>query len=258
MLNRRLFGSAASAAFTLGLLASAFPKSAAYGSEIQKKILVFDVNQTLLDIQVLRPLFKRVFGNEQVLETWFSQLVMYSQVLTLTGYYADFGRLGGAALNMVAETRQVQVKNEDIAELRATIRTLPPHPEVRPALQQLKSAGFRLVVLVNNPLETVQAQLEHAGLSDLFERVFSVESVKKYKPAPEPYQFAAKELGVPTSGLRMIAAHTWDVIGALSAGCSAALILRKGVAPLDAPGIPQPDIIGSDLNAVAAEILLRG
>jgi 2-haloacid dehalogenase len=48
------------------------------------------VNETLIDIEAMNPLFKRVFGDERVLREWFGQLVMYSMTLTLSGLYRDF------------------------------------------------------------------------------------------------------------------------------------------------------------------------
>jgi 2-haloacid dehalogenase len=58
-------------------------------------IIVFDVNETLLDITTLDPLFDRVFGDRSVLREWFAQLVLYSQTMTLSGLYTPFGELGG-------------------------------------------------------------------------------------------------------------------------------------------------------------------
>ncbi|KKN71153.1 hypothetical protein LCGC14_0423930 [marine sediment metagenome] len=46
-------------------------------------IIVFDVNETLLDITTLAPLFSRVFGDSTVLREWFAQLILYSQKMTL-------------------------------------------------------------------------------------------------------------------------------------------------------------------------------
>ena len=48
-----------------------------------RPILVFDVNETLLDISTLTPLFTRLFNDGSVLHEWFAQLVLYSQTLTL-------------------------------------------------------------------------------------------------------------------------------------------------------------------------------
>ena len=36
-------------------------------------VLVFDVNETLIDIASMTPLFKRVFGDERVLREWLGQ-----------------------------------------------------------------------------------------------------------------------------------------------------------------------------------------
>jgi 2-haloacid dehalogenase len=64
-------------------------------------ILVFDVNETLLDVNALRPQFERIFKDAGVLKQWFAQMLLYSQTLTQTGEYADFGKVGRAALEMM-------------------------------------------------------------------------------------------------------------------------------------------------------------
>ena len=78
-------------------------------------------------------------------------------------------------------------------------------------------------------------------------------SERRFKPAPDPYRMVARELGLETRQLRMIAAHAWDVGGAMEAGCAAAFIARPGKALF--PALPKPDIIGHDLQAVAEAIL---
>ena len=66
---------------------------------------------------------------------------------------------------------------------------------------------------------------------------------------------AAKSLGVDIDGIRLVAAHAWDVAGALRAGCAAAFVARPGMV-LD-PLVEKPDIIGGDLLQVADQILQR-
>jgi 2-haloacid dehalogenase len=61
-------------------------------------VLIFDVNETLLDLDALAPHFKRIFGRSTVLREWFAQLILYSEAITLTGDYVPFGELGGAVL----------------------------------------------------------------------------------------------------------------------------------------------------------------
>lgn len=118
---------------------------------------------------------------------------------------------------------------------------------------KLKAAGFRMVTLTNSAPATVSQQLKNAGLTDFFERAFSVDAVKKFKPAADTYQYVARELGASTSELRMIAAHAWDVHGAMRAGCAAAFIARPGHALF--PLGPKPDITAADLRAAADRII---
>ena len=70
-------------------------------------VLVFDVNETLLDLTHLEPLFDRLFGDPAMLREWFAQLILYSQSMTLSGLYTPFGQLGAGALRMTAEIHGV-------------------------------------------------------------------------------------------------------------------------------------------------------
>jgi hypothetical protein len=65
------------------------------GTSRMPRIIVFDVNETLLDVDALKPHFARAFGDELVLREWFSTVLLYSEVASLAGPYADFGAIGG-------------------------------------------------------------------------------------------------------------------------------------------------------------------
>jgi 2-haloacid dehalogenase len=82
---------------------------------------------------------------------------------------------------------------------------------VADALQRLRDAGLRLASLTNSTEQVARAQLEHAGLIDLFELVLSADTVGRLKPAPEPYLMAAERLGVAIGEIRLVAAHAWDI-----------------------------------------------
>ncbi len=158
------------------------------------RIIVFDVNETLLDIGALEPHFARAFGDALVLREWFSTVLLYSEVATLAGPYSDFGAIGGAALDMTAASRGTSLSSEDRTRILTGMRTLPAYPDVRNGLRRLKEAGFRTVTLTNSAPAAVAQQLSNAGIADLFERAFSVDAVRRFKPAAEPYRFVAKEL----------------------------------------------------------------
>ncbi|MDE3164373.1 MAG: haloacid dehalogenase type II, partial [Acidobacteriota bacterium] len=105
----------------------------------------------------------------------------------------------------------------------------------------------------NSPPATLEAQMANANLQQYFERNFSVDSVRRFKPAPEPYRMVASELEVDTSALRLIAAHAWDVGGAMQAGCAGAFVARKDKALF--PLMKRPDIIGRHLREVSQAII---
>jgi len=130
--------------------------------------------------------------------------------------------------------------------------TLPAHPDVRDGLQTMRDAGLRLVTLTNSAPGAVQQQLTNAGLNG-FERSFSVDTVRRFKPAAEAYRSVADSLGLPIDRLRLVAAHAWDIVGALRAGCAAAFVARPGkvLYPLG----PKPDITGPDFRSVAKQII---
>ncbi len=182
------------------------------GLKMKPKVLVFDVNQTMLDLNALRPQFARVFGDGKALDEWFSLLLHYSLVVTVTDAYADFG-----------------------------------------ALKRLRAAGFRMVTLTNSSPSAVKAQLQNAGLTQYFDESISVDSVRRFKPDLETYRSAAVHLGARPGELLLIAAHPWDVFGAMKAGWQAAFVARNGITPF--PLGPKLAVNEPDMKAVADAIL---
>ena len=155
------------------------------------------MNETLLDLESLAPTFERIFGERSVLRSWFAQLILYSEALTLAGSYVPFTDIGGAVLKMVATTRGISISAADRAELTEKFASMPPHPEVPDALRKLRDAGFRLFTLTDNTAEISGRQLKRAGLLDVFEHRFSVDDeVRRHKPAPEAYAAVARTLWV--------------------------------------------------------------
>ncbi len=221
-----------------------------------RPIIVFDVNETLLDLETLRATFDRIFNDPAGMRLWFANLITYSEALTLAGVYVPFTDIGAAVLRMFAATRGISISDADGTELTERFASMPPHAEVPAALRRLREHGFRLFTLTDNTLEISGRQLEQAGIIDLFERRFSVDqTVHRHKPAPEAYESVANALELEPGDVCLVACHVWDTLGAVAAGWQAGLILREGNAPLEVG--PQPDYIGEDLDAIADQLIAR-
>jgi 2-haloacid dehalogenase len=159
---------------------------------------------------------------------------------------------------MLGGVHGVAVHAADVEALREGLRTMPAHPDVEAGLIELKRAGFRLVTLTNSPAQPPgKNPLERAGLAGHFERAFSVDAVRAFKPSPLVYRMVSDGLGVTPSACCLVACHIWDTFGAQCAGFSAGLITRPGNAPLPISASPQPDFVAPDLPALAARMIER-
>jgi 2-haloacid dehalogenase len=94
----------------------------------KQPIIVFDVNETLVDLDTLHPTLDRILGDPAALRLWFANLITYSEALTLAGVYVPFTDIGAAVLRMLAATRGVTITDADAAELTDRFATMPPHP----------------------------------------------------------------------------------------------------------------------------------
>ena len=220
------------------------------------EFLAFDVNETLLDLTALDAPFTAAFGDAALRPVWFQTMLQLSFVGGLTSQYVDFTTAQYAALDMIAGRVGRTLTSEQRDAIVGGMRKLPPHPDVDDALRRLRDAGFRQVTLTNSPADVVRDQIEFAGLTWLFDELVSADEVRQLKPGPAPYHLVAGRAGVDIGHVRLIAAHAWDVSGALAAGAKAAFVRRGGVLP--SPLGAQPDIVGRDIADVADQLIARG
>ena len=220
---------------------------------IKPTVIVFDVNETLLDMTPLKKNINSLLGNSDGFKIWFGMLLQYSLVDNCTKDYHDFVTIADATLDMAAEGLKKSITEMQKKEALATIKKLPAYPDVPGGLKALKQKGFRLATLTNSPTTTLTAQLKYAGLTKYFDKTLSIDTIKKYKPALETYRWAAEQLSVNNAEIMLVAAHGWDIAGALQAGLQAAFIERKGQSLYTLS--PSPEIVGKNLVEVVQKIL---
>ncbi|MBC5801078.1 MAG: haloacid dehalogenase type II [Candidatus Eremiobacteraeota bacterium] len=214
--------------------------------------IVLDVNETLLDMSALDPLFADAFGDKAVRRVWFAQTLQTALAMTLYGNYVPFAGVAKAALDMTARKRGVGLDGERAARIMRGLATLPAHGDVADGLSRLREAGCPIVVLAQASSDALEAQLTHAKLRPFIDRLFSADAIRRFKPAPETYALVRDTLDDDVPPL-LISAHDWDLAGAAHAGWHTAFIARHGTAlnPLE----PPPTFSAPDLRTLAAAIV---
>jgi 2-haloacid dehalogenase len=216
-------------------------------------VLAFDVNETLLDVRALAPRFREVLGRDDLVAPWFGRMLRNSLVATITSTYRRFDELGVDGLLATALEAGVQIDESAARRIVDEMRSLPAHPDVPDALARLAAAGFRLVTLTNSAPDVLADQMRNARLDGYFETLISVDAVSVFKPHPATYGYAAERLGVDIGQLRLVAAHDWDVTGAIRAGAKAAFVARRGA--VLAASSEVPDIVETDLGLITDRII---
>lgn len=218
-----------------------------------KPVLVFDVNETLLDMTPLKKAINTLLKEQQGFRIWFGMLLHYSTVSNSINEYHSFTTIAAATLDMAATSLQVTVTKEEIKATLSIIKSLQTYPDVIKGLQLLKENGFRLATLTNSPDAALLEQLKNSQLTHYFEQALSIDTISTYKPAKETYLWAAEKLAVPPTQMLMIAAHGWDIAGAAHAGLATGFITREGQAiyPLSIA----PNFIATDIQAMAVQLV---
>ena len=219
----------------------------------KETILLFDINETVLDLRSLRPKFQAVFADEGLTDTWFAMLLHASTVSVVTALRTDFATLAKVVLEALAAKRGVSLSAGQVSDLLGAFASLPPHDDIKPALTRLQAAGFRCIAFSNSSRELISKQITNAGLSDYFDELISVEQAGTFKPDHKAYHFAATQLQSEPAHLRLIAAHDWDTHGAVSAGLKAAYVNRFQT--LYNPLFRETDITGTGMVDVADRII---
>lgn len=249
-------GAAAAAAVAIGQNAStataAETSTPSTGS--RPKIIFLDVNETLLDLGPLKDSVGAALGGKkELLSLWFTTMLQYSLVNTVADRYEHFTNIGAATLRMVAKNHGIELTVEQSNQAIEPIRSLSPHPDVEPAMAALSKAGFKLVTLTNSSMTGVEQQMKNSGLQKHLSDRLSVESVGYFKPHPHVYRWAARKIEVDISECMLIAAHGWDIAGALWAGMRGAFLSRPGhqLYPL----APEPEINEANMKLAADRLI---
>jgi 2-haloacid dehalogenase len=192
-------------------------------------IYLFDAYGTLFDVHSAVTRFKDEIGPhaEPMSEMWRIKQLEYTWTRTLMGEYRDFRELTAQALDYAA-ARLGGISASLREELLSAYERLEPYPDAARTLRKLKEKGARTAILSNGTPEMLASAVQSAGLGEFIDRVLSIDTVCRFKTAPETYALVDREFGARRDAISFQSSNRWDVAGAQKFGFRTVWINRTG------------------------------
>ena len=208
------------------------------------RALVFDAYGTLFDVHSISVACESLFPGQgaELSRLWRSKQLEYTWLRSLMGRYTEFETITTDALHAACRMLGLQLQQPGAMLLMKSYRQLQPFPEIRDALATLQDR--KLAILSNGSPAMLNAVVEHAGLSQSFDAVISVDELKTFKPNPRVYDLAVRHLGEAAHEIGFVSSNFWDIAGATSYGLRTFWINRSA-APLDLLGVTPDHMIST-------------
>ena len=177
------------------------------------KAIVFDAYGTLFDVNSAAEKYKDKIGNEwqNFANYWRTTQLEYTWLRSLMKRHVNFWQITEDSLIKSMRVYNIDMKmREDLLDL---YRVLSPYPEVQNVLKRLKEKKYKLSILSNGTPSLLNKLVKSNNLDNLFDDIFSVETVKIFKPDSKVYNLPVKKYGIQPHDITFLSANTWDVSG---------------------------------------------
>ena len=225
-----------------------------------RKFCAFDIYGTLFDMRTVLPtLAGKVKDPEEFYRLWRFKLIHYIGITSAIGRWVDLPVLRENAFDFCAKELGAEAGERVKRDFLEASLYLNPFKDVRPGLERLRKAGIKVVALSTGIKEDLLGMFRRAKLEDCFDEVITNKEAGIYKPHPRSYLYGAERLGVAPSGIWMVAAHPWDLIGARNAGLAPAWLRRAELAGLESRTYDtidvEPEVVADSLTEVVDRIV---
>ena len=215
--------------------------------------VAFDIIGTCFSLTMPRQRLQELGAPQQTLELWFAQTLRDAFALSHAGGYRPLKEMLSAELPRTLARSGVHADSNAISGVLAAFAELEPQPGLREALSRAGGAGVKLLALTNGSADSTRRLLERAAVLDRFAALLSADEVRRTKPHPEVYAMARREA---EGELWLVAAHAWDVAGAVMAGLRAAFVMEQEGSYLESV-YPAPEVTAASLEAAVDAVLAR-
>ena len=187
---------------------------------VQDRWATFDCYGTLIDWNGgIRRELVRVFGEERADE----RLDRYHEIEPAL-------QVGGARSYrevMTDAMRELGAPDDEVSGLAEALPTWDTFPEVRPALEDARSRGWKLAILSNTDRDFIEASMRRIGVP--FEFAIVASEIGSYKPGHAHWSRFFEETTAPReTHVHVAQSHFHDIVPALELGLRAIWINRYG------------------------------
>jgi 2-haloacid dehalogenase len=190
------------------------------------KACVFDAYGTLFDVNSATAKCKEKIGNrwENFSNAWRTTQLEYTWLRSLMKKHKNFWEITEDSLDHTMET--FKIKKEMRNELLDLYKKLDPYPEVKKCLDGLKAKEIKIAILSNGTPDLLKMLVESNNIQNYFDDIFSIESVRIYKPDSRVYEIPIKKYECKPENICFMSSNTWDVSGGGVFGYNAVWVNR--------------------------------
>ncbi|HEX4409809.1 MAG TPA: haloacid dehalogenase type II [Xanthobacteraceae bacterium] len=199
-------------------------------SETKPRAYVFDAYGTLFDVHAALARHRATAGPDadRLSELWRQKQLEYSWTLTLAEQYADFWSLTERALDY-ALARFPSVDRALRPKLLDAYLSLDAYPDAPVTVSALKERGLATAILSNGSPQMLEAAVKASGMTELFDAVLSIDTLRVYKPRKDVYALVTDRFGIQANEVVFISSNRWDVMGAAAFGFRPIWINRANI-----------------------------
>jgi 2-haloacid dehalogenase len=214
------------------------------------RAFVFDAYGTLFDVHAAIARHRDAAGREadRFSEIWRTKQLEYAWMLSAAGHYVDFWTLTERALDY-AFARVPAVDRALRKALLDAYFKLEAFPDARAALTALKAKGMRTAILSNGNPRMLEGAVTAAGIGGDLDAVFSVDTIRIYKPRMEVYALVTEAFELAPADVAFVSSNRWDVMGATAFGFRCVWVNRAN-APEEYPEFAPVKVV-RELSALA-------
>ncbi|TCO77884.1 haloacid dehalogenase type II [Chromatocurvus halotolerans] len=194
---------------------------------LDARIVFLDVVETVFSLAPLEEKMTALNLPEGTDRVFFAQLLRDAFALSASGVFHTFPEIARGTLTVLLHSIGHEADETTLKDILAAFSQLPAHEDVRPALEKLKPFDCQAVLLTNGSRANTEKLVRDNDLEQLVDDIVSVDDFQIWKPQTALYQQAAREYSCAPANALLVAAHAWDVHGALRAGFHGVWIQRQ-------------------------------